>query len=165
MALSSILFACSGPEIRSEERRGQIVELSLPRLQGGEVSLAALRGRPILLTLFTTWDLRSQAEAPVIMQIRDRFAPHGLVVLGVALEPLGPRGLPLVRSYVEAMALSFEVLLAEPDDEQLRAALGPTRQVPRTVLLDRRGRVVLDQQGQTDLTLLLRLVEQVANER
>ncbi len=146
--------AAAPPPLSGEPAAGRPVDLRLPRLRGGQVSLADLRGHPLLLALFATWDLRSQAEATTLEQLHQELGPRGLKVVGVALAPLGPQGLPIVQAYVEVMNLSFDVLLAQPDDLDLVAAVGLTRQVPRTLLLDRRGRVLLDQRGQTDFAAL-----------
>jgi len=61
------------------------VEMTLPRLGGGEVSLSRLRGHPVVVTLFTTWSLRCQAEAPLFTKMHERHRGQGLKVLGILL--------------------------------------------------------------------------------
>jgi len=161
LALST-LVGCggAGSQVRSESpvapeaRPAPPLSLPLPRLAGGSVSLESLRGRPVLLALFTTWCLPCQAEAPLLERLKERFSQSGLVVLGVALDAQGSTPIKLVRLYVEEMGLRFDVLLASPSDPALVAALGQTPLLPRTVLLDRSGRVVLDQAGGTDFQKL-----------
>ena len=60
--------------------------LTLPKLGGGSVSLADHRGKLVLVTLFTTWSLRSQAEAPRFIQYHERLGPRGLKVLPICLD-------------------------------------------------------------------------------
>lgn len=143
------------PPSATESESAAPVELTLPRLRGGEVSLAGLRGRLVLITLFTTWSLRSQAEAPLFGKLQEQHHDQ-LVVLGIALDI---KGRQLIETYVSVVGLTFDVLLAHPSDPDLVRALGPTTQVPRTLLLDRKGRVVLDQPGQTDFPKLHGLIE------
>jgi len=126
------------------------LRLTLPRLTGGTLSLHALRGHPVLITLFTTWCLRCQAEAPLFVRLHDRLHEGGLRVVGIGLD----LQTSLVRTYVEFVGFKFDVLLAKPDDLDLVGAIGPTRQVPRTILADSDGRVVLDQSGFTDFAIL-----------
>lgn len=130
------------------------LEMTLPRLGGGKVSLSELRGKPVVLALFTTWSLRCQAEAPLFIRMHERYHTKGLRVVGVALD----MQVVLVKTYVDVVGLPFDVLLASPDDLELVGALGQTRQIPRTVLLDRSGQIVLDQRGQTDFSVLERRI-------
>ncbi len=135
------------------------MSFTLPLLRGGSLTLSSLRGRPVLITLFSTWDMRCQAEVPLINQLKERYGPRGLEVLGVALAPPGNKSLTLIKTYVEVTRITYDVLLAEPQDLELVGALGQTRRVPRTVLLDHKGRVLLDQAGQTDFLALRSRIE------
>lgn len=125
------------------------LRLTLPRTAGGKLSLEALRGHPVVITLFTTWCLRCQAEAPLFVRAHERLRGRGRVV-GIALDLQAS----LVRTYVEFVGFKFDVLLARPDDLELVGAIGATRQVPRTMLVDSEGRVVIDQSGFTDFATL-----------
>ena len=117
------------------------------------MSLSGLRGGPVVLTMFTTWSLRCQAEAPQFVQLHERWKSRGLRVVGVSLSA---DDASLVRTYVEFVGYRFDVALARPDDLELVAAFGLTRQVPRTVLLDGAGRVLRDFEGLTDFVTLRR---------
>lgn len=139
--------AAAAPLLQPEEQTP--VQLTLPRLGGGTLSLEALRGRPVVVTLFTTWCFPCQAEAPSFQRLHERFGPRGLTVLGVAMNAGGARPVELVKIYVEDAGLRFPILYATPDDLELVGAFGKTPQIPRTLLLDRKGRVLLDQIGET----------------
>jgi peroxiredoxin len=128
----------------------KVVDFSLPRIGGERVSLVSLRGQLVLITFFTTWSLRSQAEAPQFIQLYDRLGPRGLKILGILLDI--KTNLTMIRTYIEHVGFRFDVLLAGP--EELLGALGTTQKVPRTVLLDRRGHIVLDHRGQTNFPQL-----------
>lgn len=161
-----LLIGCGAPQTPRQRPSDDLlvpppsaaVDFTLPQLSGGSVTLSDLRGKPVLLFLFTTWDMRCQAEAPLFNQLHEKHGPRGLEVLGVALAPVGPTGLPLVRTYVQVTKMTFDVLLSQPDGLELVGAVGQTRQVPRVVLLDRRGKVVLEMAGQTDFPLLRRRI-------
>ncbi len=126
------------------------------RLKGGSLSTSELKGKPTLLTFFTTWCLRCQAEAGRFEQIHERYQSKGLTVVGIALDLQGSK---FVKPYVDAMGLTFEVLLSHPDSLDLTQVFGKITQVPRTLLLDREGRVVLDQMGQTNFYALQKKID------
>jgi cytochrome c biogenesis protein CcmG/thiol:disulfide interchange protein DsbE len=128
------------------------VTMTLPQLGGGSLSIESYRGHPVLITLFTTWCLRCQAEAPLFVRLSER--EEGLRVVGVALDNLTK--LSLVQTYVGFVGFRFPVLLAEPTSLELVGGLGQTKQVPRTVLLDAKGALVQDHVGQTDFPRLER---------
>ncbi len=158
VAAALVSGACSAPapapmdplgQVPSAERKG--VQMTLPRLGGGEVSLKGRPGKPVLITIFTTWCLRCQREAPLFNQLHDAYARR-LRVLGVVVDvKMQPA---ILQTYVEFVKFRFDVAVARPDDLELLGGLGPTRRVPRTVLLDRRGVLVLDHVGQTNAPAL-----------
>ena len=161
------LLACSGPQQKHSPDReifpgpSSAVDFTLPMLRGGSLVLSSLRGKPVVLALFSTWDMRCQAEAPLFTRLRERFGPRGLEVIGVSVAAPGNRSVVLVKTYAEVMGLRHTVLLAGPQDLELVGALGQTRQVPRTVLLDSRGRIVLDMMGHTDFPALRLALERL----
>ena len=133
--------------------------MTLPRLGGGKLAIESYRGHPVLITLFTTWCLRCQAEAPLFIKIHEQRKPQGLEVVGIALDDLTK--VSMVQTYVEFVGYTFPVLLAEPNNLELVAALGPTKRVPRTVLLDRAGRIVEDHVAQTHFDRLERALDKL----
>ncbi len=163
--LTVALAACGGAQKQSPEdgdplagaRQRTPVSLTLPRLGGGDLSLDALRGKPVLVTLFTTWSLRCQAEAPLLLQLQDRYP--GLQVVGISIGPLGQSGLPLVQAFVEVTGITYPVLLAEHDNLDLVGAFGQVKHVPRTVLLDAAGRELHEHVGQTDFPKLYKQLD------
>jgi len=136
----------------SPEPTARSVTMTLPRLGGGSLSIESYRGHPVLVTLFTTWCLRCQAEAPLFVRLAEREG--ALRVVGIALDDLTK--VSMVQTYVGFVGFRFPVLLAEPTNLELVGGLGPTKQVPRTVLLDAKGVVVQDHVGQTDFPRLER---------
>ncbi|PID37899.1 MAG: hypothetical protein CSA24_02030 [Deltaproteobacteria bacterium] len=129
------------------------LELTVSRLGGGTLALGALRKQVVVLTLFTTWSLRAQAETSRFNQIAARYAGKGVVVVGVALQR---RGRALVKTYVDFVGLRFPVGIADPEDLRLVGALGLTKRVPRTLLYDQRGHLRQDHSaGQTDFPRLI----------
>ena len=72
--------------------RGEIVNapaFRLDRLDGpGKISLAAYRGRPVVLNFWGSWCDPCKAEAPVLESTWRQYKDRGLVVLGIDFHDL-----------------------------------------------------------------------------
>ena len=75
--------ACCAETVYQAERymdRWRLEGRPAPPLDG--ISLAALKGRPVLLFFWAHWCPACKADAPVISAIERRFASQGLAVIG-----------------------------------------------------------------------------------
>ena len=131
------------------------LSFDLPRLGGGRVAFSGLVGNPAVIFLFTTWSLRSQVEASRLAALYRRSRGCGTRFVGVALDRKTP--VSMIETYVRFTGIPFDVALAEPTHPALRVGLGPTRHVPRTLVLDARGSILEDFQGLTQLPRLERI--------
>ena len=115
------------------------------RPEGGELVLAKLRGKPLLINFWATWCPPCVKELPEI----DRFAKAHtgkLSVVGLAID--GPEP---VRAFLKRLPLSFDIGLAALDGSDLARLLGnPAGSLPFTVLLDARGAVAQRKLGETN---------------
>src|SRR5262249_22002427 len=132
------------------------VELTLPAANGGAVDLAALRGRVVLVDLMATWSMASQSELPALEHLLGAYAERGLAIVSVAMDAQTPL---LVRTYVETLRIRWPVALATAEVLAGQSALGPVREIPRTLILDRRGFVRFDRTGTIPLGDLARAIE------
>jgi thiol-disulfide isomerase/thioredoxin len=118
--------------------------LRLPRPQGGELDMAGLRGRALLLNFWATWCPPCIKEMPEL----DRFArAHGqrVEVVGIAVDSLAP-----VQAFLDRQPVSYAIGLAGMAGTELARQLGNTAAVlPFTVLLDESGRVLQRKVGET----------------
>jgi len=111
----------------------------LEKLDGGTVSLAALRGRPVIVNFWATWCRPCKAESGELQRTYERYGPRGLVVLGVDTGDL--------RSDMAAFARKHD--LTYP---LLRKGAGVSGRwgitgVPETFFVNRRGRIVAHLSG------------------
>jgi thiol-disulfide isomerase/thioredoxin len=133
-----------GRQGAGEAAPADLWEQRFPRPDGGELALATLRGRPLLINFWATWCPPCVKEMPEL----DRFAraqAGKLAVVGLAIDAPEP-----VRVFLKRQPVSFDVGLAALAGSDLARALGnPAGSLPFTVLLDARGAVARRKLGET----------------
>jgi hypothetical protein len=117
------------------DRHGPGVTLRLAALDGGELDLATLRGKLVVLHVFTTWSLAAQVELDALAAAD---AAEDVVVVGIALDE---EGRALVAPWRNGAGVRYLVTLADASIRDGSSPLGPLTTVPTTFVLDRGGRV------------------------
>ena len=106
--------------------------LSLPQLEGELLTLADLRGQPVVLNFWASWCGPCRAEMPELQRLSDRLGPAGLVVLGVNQGETAAA----VADYRAELAVDFPTLL----DQRLGASREyGVNSLPTTFFIDREG--------------------------
>lgn len=109
---------------------------TLHRLDGsGTVSLASLRGRPVVLNFWSSSCVTCKSEAPVLERDWTRYRPRGVVFLGVDYNDLASDA----RTFVAAHGLTFPIL--KDGSASVTSTYGVS-QAPETYVVNRRGRIV-----------------------
>jgi thiol-disulfide isomerase/thioredoxin len=111
---------------------------ALRDLAGHPASLAAYRGRVVLVNFWATWCGPCRQEMPQLNQLSASLDPKQAAVLGIAADdPVA------VRAFVAKLGINYAI--ATGDADQLfawSAVLGNASEgLPFTVLLDRSGKV------------------------
>jgi thiol-disulfide isomerase/thioredoxin len=119
--------------------------LALEAWEGPPVSLAALRGRPVLLNFWASWCEPCRAEMPSLELLATRHEADGLQVLVVNFRETDVA----VRRFLEQTAISLPVL--RDRDGGAARAFG-VRVFPSTVAIGRDGRAVFSVVGEVDWT-------------
>ena len=120
-----------------------------PRPEGGELVMAELRGRPLLVNFWATWCPPCVKELPEIDRFWQRHAAR-LAVVGLAIDSPGP-----VRDFLQRQPVGFAIGMAGMPGTALARSLGNAQGVlPFTVLLDAKGGVVKQKLGETTLAEL-----------
>ena len=125
----------------------------LPILGGhGESTLAALRGKVVVLNFWASWCEPCRIEAPLLERFEQPLARLGGAVLGVTYLDASPDSQSFVRQY----HLSYPNLR---DNAGAFAHSYGTDQLPETFLIDRRGRVVALSRGEISEAFLKNAVK------
>jgi thiol-disulfide isomerase/thioredoxin len=109
----------------------------IARADGQETTLAAFRGRVVLLNFWATWCAPCIREMPSLDRLQAKLKGEGLDVVAVSEDFTG---LDLVGPFFERLKLeNLEIFL--DSDGALGKAFGIAG-LPTTLLIDREGRVV-----------------------
>ncbi|MEL7060952.1 MAG: TlpA disulfide reductase family protein [Acidobacteriota bacterium] len=152
------------PPAERTKARDVWTELEMIDLKGERWTGDRLRGHVVLLDFWATWCAPCLAEIPTLRRLHHDLAPRGLVLLGVAIERTSRREL---QSFLDRHDMAWPQVL----DRRGFGAPLPKRfgveAVPRTVLIDRGGRMVaVDLRGEALATAARDLVSPpIENER
>lgn len=117
---------------------------TLRRLDGGgTVSLASLRGHPVVLNFWASWCIPCGSEAGVLERDWQRYRSRGVVFVGVDAKDLSSEALRFVADH----GLTFTIL---QDGSGSASGSYGVSQFPETYVLNRHGRIVAHLTGPVD---------------
>ena len=127
--------------------------VALPTLDGSSSqSLAALRGKVVVLNFWASWCPPCEDEAPVLERAQRKLASSGGTVLGVTYKDDASSS----RDFMRKHRLSYPSLR---DDRLDLAPKYGTTKLPETFVLDKRGRVVAMSRGEVSQDFLTRAID------
>ena len=105
---------------------------TLTTVDGKTVTLDQYRGKPVWLVFGASWCAACQAEVTDIQAAYEKYAPQGLVVLGVNIN----EGQDAVRSYASRVGTTYPV---GADDQSAIADAYRVSAIPAHFVVDRKG--------------------------
>lgn len=103
-------------------------------LSGDSVSLAAFRGKTVLLNVWATWCHPCRDEIPELQAIHERYKSRGLELVGVSIDADGND--EVIRQFMHDFRMTYPVW-RDPDERVSTRFL--VVGVPATFLIDRQG--------------------------
>lgn len=111
--------------------------ISGPTLTGGRISVASLRGGPVVINFWGSWCGPCQAEAPVLARVARDTAKFGVHFVGIDIRDDASAGLAFERAH----GIGYPSI-SDPND-LIAASFGSVAPstTPSTYILDSRGRI------------------------
>jgi cytochrome c biogenesis protein CcmG/thiol:disulfide interchange protein DsbE len=141
VALVAALLAVLGWRLAhsgTKVAKGPAPRFTLPRLDGrGDVQLASLRGKAVVLNFWASWCIPCKQEAPQLERAWQRWRAQGVVVLGVDAQDFSGDA----KRFRDRYGLTYPLLRDGPGK-----TLGDYGVIgfPETFFVDRTGRIVGD---------------------
>ena len=118
------------------------LDFSLKDMNGADVKLGDLKGRPILINFWATWCGPCKLEIPALIELADQYRSRNLTVLGVSIDD-SPEAL---RKFAAEYKINYPVLVGLGHDE-LMEAYDALFGVPVSVFIRRDGTVLVKHAG------------------
>ena len=116
-------------------------DFSLTTLDGESISLAELRGRPVIVNFWASWCVPCLEEFPLLAEAHERHADEGLAVVGVVYQDTSLAA----RTFLERQGAAWP---SAPDPDGRAAEAYGILAPPETFLIDRDGRIAARALGQ-----------------
>ncbi len=107
----------------------------LARFDGGEVELASLRGRYVIMNFWASWCVPCKDEAPLVERVWREYRDRDVVVVGVNIQDLESEA----RKFIANIGITYPNV--RDRDGTVSRTYGITG-IPETFFIDREGRVV-----------------------
>ncbi len=126
------LALSSGLAVASVGKGQKAPDFAIPSLRGTKLSLAALRGKVVLLDFWAQWCEPCKRELPELEKLYKAYAAKGVVVIGVNIDKQRDNAERLVRQ----LGITFDVGL---DPTGATAGSYDLPKMPTSFLIDRKG--------------------------
>ncbi|MGB5441252.1 MAG: TlpA disulfide reductase family protein [Gammaproteobacteria bacterium] len=124
-------------------------DITLLTVDGKQLSLAGLRGKPLLLTFWATTCPGCLREMPHLIELYRELSPRGLEIIAIAMSHDKPSD---VLSMRKSRNIPYPVAL--DIDGSAARAFGNIRLTPTSFLVAPDGRIVLRRTGELDMQKL-----------
>ncbi|MEA3312136.1 MAG: TlpA disulfide reductase family protein [candidate division WOR-3 bacterium] len=119
--------------------RRQAPDFTLADLSGSQHSLSDFRGKVVLVDFWATWCGPCRKEIPHLVKFYDAYSSQGFVILGVGLDKEAN-----LSRFANQNGISYIVLV---DEKGVAGKLYGIRSIPRTLIIDKKGRIAFDHTG------------------
>lgn len=119
-------------------------DFELRPLNGVDLRLANLRGRPVLLNFWATWCAPCRVEMPWLVELDAAYRSQGVQIIGVAMESGSPDE---VAAFAREYGVQYQVVLG---NSATADEYGGVRFMPQSFFIDPEGKITKTTTGLTD---------------
>ena len=124
----------------------QAPALTVSTLEGQQIDLTSLRGKPVLITFWATSCVGCVKEIPHLVELYDEYKAQGLQMLAIAMSYDPPNHVIAMR---DARQIPYPIALDIED--KAAKAFGDVRLTPTSFLIAPDGRIVRQKIGELDM--------------
>ena len=116
----------------------QMVEFTLPDIDGKLHNINQWRGKLILLNFWATWCPPCREEIPLFIDMQEKYGKRGLQIIGVAIDSK-----QAVENYPDFAFMNYPVLIGQEKVMAIMKQYGNRiGSLPYSVVIDPQGRVL-----------------------
>ncbi len=141
--------------LTAESVRGRLApNWTLLQPNGQPLSLAQLKGHPVVMDFWASWCGPCKIEIPWWNQLQAKYKAQGLIIVGVSEDS----GMTPVKQFLSAHAVNYKIVLANPS---IQGSYGFPYGLPTTIFIRPDGKVASRVIGLEDMAELQHHVKQI----
>jgi len=129
-----VVGGCEGGEAIDIAPLGSAPEFALPLLGGGEVELAKLRGKTVILDFWATWCAPCEVQMPILDALWRDAGDDRVMIVGISVDTDPPA---TIADWIGERGIAYPIALGDQDLAMRYGLLG----FPSLVLIDPEGRI------------------------
>ncbi|MBD3286845.1 redoxin domain-containing protein [candidate division WOR-3 bacterium] len=114
-------------------------DFTLKDMSGKSHTVSAYKGKVVLLDFWATWCGPCKKEIPHLEAIYNKYKSQGFAALGIGLDKESN-----LERYLSKTPIAYTVLV---DEKGVSGGLYGISGIPRTILIDKKGRIAYDHTG------------------
>ncbi|MBI5894098.1 MAG: TlpA family protein disulfide reductase [Deltaproteobacteria bacterium] len=145
LLLCLVIFSCTSQN--SREDKGKLLEIgspapdfSLKLFDDKEVKLSDFKGSPVVLNFWASWCGPCREEAPALESVYKKYKDKEVVFIGIAVQDRKEKSL----KYIKEFSITY---LNGADDTGKIAEDYKIYGVPKTIVIDKEGKIRFDRTG------------------
>jgi cytochrome c biogenesis protein CcmG/thiol:disulfide interchange protein DsbE len=152
--LAAAAGAAACAQTKPEAEAVPAPDFSIKDLQGNPLSLAAYKGKVLVINFWATWCPPCRREIPDLIAAYKELKGEGLEIIGVSVDEMTE---PVLLDWTRKMGINYPVALATPE---IIASYEPVDYIPTTIIVDRKGLIRFRQAEMMDKDKLVQLFRQ-----